>query len=73
MKNNCKFLGVYGGIYHSKTSASCTTGTFYSHYLRQSKMIEWIILYVVHICSTFCLRAFAATRIPPTMITMIAM
>ena len=30
---------------------------FYSHYFRYSNMIEWIILYIVHICSTFSVFA----------------
>ena len=29
-KNNCKLLGVCGGIYNSKASASCTTGRILS-------------------------------------------
>ena len=54
-KNNCKFLGVCGGIYNSKTSVRrVQRAEFYSHYLRQSNMIERVEVYI---CSSFCVFA----------------
>lgn len=41
---------------------------YYPHCFRQSNTIEWMEVYM---CSTFCFfLAFAATRIPSTMISM---